>query len=161
MKRILLTSALLAAFAAATLSHAADTPGSNPSIRAPSVAERIASARKALDAKEHASAMRELQAALRDDPRNADIHNLMGYTYRTRAQPDLVKSIEHYQAGLRIDPKHRGLHEYIGQAYLMDKKPAQAEVHLAEIEKLCGNKTCEEYQELSKALVVYKAKNGG
>jgi hypothetical protein len=43
----------------------------------------------------------------------------------------------------------------------MDKKPAEAEKHLAELERLCGNKACEEYQELSKALVVYRAKNGG
>jgi Tfp pilus assembly protein PilF len=160
MKRILLTSAA-AVLMATSLSWAADTPGSNPSVSAPTVAERLASARKALDAKEYASAMRELNSALRDDPRNADIHNLLGYTYRTQPQPNLIKSIDHYKAGLRIDPKHRGLHEYIGQAYLMDKKPAEAERHLAELEKLCGNKTCEEFQELSKSIAEYKAKTGG
>ncbi|MBC5766812.1 tetratricopeptide repeat protein [Ramlibacter albus] len=161
MKRILLTAAVASAILSTGLSRAADTPGSNPSVRSPSVAERIAAARKALDAKEHSRAMRELQVAVREDPRNADIHNLLGYTYRTQPQPNLVKSIEHYQTGLKIDPKHRGLHEYIGQAYLMDKKPAEAEKHLVELEALCGNKTCEEYQELSKALVAYRAKNGG
>lgn len=161
MKRTLLTCAAAVLLLGAPLSRAADTPGSNPSVRTPTVAERLASARKALDGKQHSAAMRELQAALREDPRNADIHNLLGYTYRTQAQPNLVKSIEHYQAGLKIDPRHRGLHEYIGQAYLMDRKPAEAEKHLAEIEKLCGNRTCEEYVELSKALGDYRAKNGG
>jgi Tfp pilus assembly protein PilF len=161
MKRILFASAALAMALAVPVSRAADTPGSNPSVKSPTVAERLANARKALDGKQHSSAMRELQVALREDPRNADVHNLLGYTYRTQAQPNLAKSIEHYQAGLRIDPKHRGLHEYIGQAYLMDRKPAEAEKHLSELEKLCGNRTCEEYQELSKALVDYKAKNPG
>ena len=28
----------------------------------------------------------------------------------------------------------------------MDDKPAEAEKHLAELEKICGGKACEEYQ---------------
>lgn len=160
MKRILFSS-LVAACLVAPLAQAADTPGSNPSIKSPTVAERLASARKSLDAKEWSAAMRELNAALREDPRNADVHNLLGYTYRKQPQPNLVKAISHYQAGLKIDPKHRGIHEYIGEAYLMDKKPAEAEKHLAELEKICGNKACEEYQDLAKSIAAYKAKNGG
>jgi hypothetical protein len=50
------------------------------------------------------------------------------------------------------------VHEYIGEAYLMEKNPAEAEKHLAELEKICGNKTCEEYADLSKAIADYKQK---
>jgi hypothetical protein len=60
---------------------------------------------------------------------------------------------------LRIDPRHKGAHEYIGQAYLMEKRPAEAEKHLAELEKICGNKTCGEYTDLARSIADYKSKN--
>jgi Flp pilus assembly protein TadD len=103
--------------------------------------------------------MSELSAAAREEPRNADVHNLLGYSYRKRATPDITKAFEHYYTALKIDPRHKGAHEYIGEAYLMEKRPLEAEKHLAELEKICGNKTCEEYAELSKSIADYKAKN--
>jgi tetratricopeptide (TPR) repeat protein len=87
------------------------------------------------------------------------VHNLLGYSYRKQAQPNLAKAFEHYQKALGLNPKHKGAHEYIGEAYLMDKKPSEAQKHLAELEKLCGNKNCEEYADLAKAISEYKAKN--
>ena len=150
---------LLAFAAACTVAYAADTPGSNPSIPAVTVQQRIANARKAIDAKEWSRAMNELNVAVREDPRNVEVHNLLGYSYRKRATPDIAKAFEHYNAALKIDPRHKGVHEYIGEAYLMDKKPAEAEKHLAELEKICGNKTCEEYADLAKSIAAYKAKN--
>jgi hypothetical protein len=39
----------------------------------------------------------------------------------------------------------------------MDKKPAEAEKHLASLEQICGNKTCEEYADLAGAIAKYKA----
>ena len=145
--------------AAAIASHAADTPGSNPSVRGPSVNERLSTARQAINAQDWSRAMSELSAAAREEPRNADVHNLLGYSYRKRATPDITKAFEHYYTALRLDPRHKGAHEYIGQAYLMEKRPAEAEKHLAELEKICGNKTCEEYADLAKALADYKSKN--
>jgi Flp pilus assembly protein TadD len=137
---------------------AVDTPGSNPNVKSPSVAERLAAARKAIDGKDWNGATRELNAAVREDPRNADVHNLLGYSYRKRATPDLQKAFEHYNTALKLDPRHKGAHEYIGEAYLMDNKPADAEKHLAELEKICGGKACEEYQDLAKSIAEYKAK---
>ncbi|MEZ0306409.1 MAG: tetratricopeptide repeat protein, partial [Ramlibacter sp.] len=128
------TKHLLACLAlASAVTYAADTPGSNPNVRAPSVNERLASARKAIEAKDWSRAMTELNAAAREEPRNADVHNLLGYSYRKRATPDLPKAFEHYQTAIKLDPRHKGAHEYIGEAYLMDKKPAEAEKHLAEL----------------------------
>jgi Flp pilus assembly protein TadD len=151
---------LLAALAAAsTLAQAADTPGSNPSVAAPTVRERLATARKAIDAKDWSRAMSELTVAVREEPRNADVHNLLGYSWRKRATPDLAKAFEHYNTALKFDPRHKGAHEYIGEAYLIDRKPAEAEKHLAELEKICGNKTCEEYADLAKSIAEYKSKN--
>lgn len=150
---------LIALAAVSAMAHAADTPGSNPSVRSPSVNERLASARAAIQAKDWTKAMSELTTAAREEPRNADVHNLLGYSYRKRATPDITKAFEHYYTALRIDPRHKGAHEYIGQAYLMEKRPAEAEKHLGELEKICGNRTCEEYAELSKAIADYKRAN--
>ena len=152
MRKTLLLVALVSAFAV----HAADTPGSNPAVPPTTVADRLANARKALASQDYSTAMRELNVAVRDAPQNADVHNLMGYTYRKRANPDLTKAFEHYYTALRIDPRHKGAHEYIGQAYLMDKRLPQAEQHLVELEKICGGTSCPEYQDLAKAIAEYK-----
>ena len=142
-----LTSALLV--------HANDTASAAGE---PSVAERMANARAAIKANKWKDAQGELKVALADDPKNADAHNLLAYSYRKQAMPDLPKAFEHYTTALKLDPKHKGAHEYIGEAYLMDKRPAEAEKHLAELEKICGNKSCVEYTDLAKALAAYKAK---
>jgi Tfp pilus assembly protein PilF len=148
----LTVTALAAVCAAAT---AADTP----SMAAPEAPDRLASARSAIQAKDWKKAIAELNAAVKAEPKNADAHNLLAYSNRKQAQPNLPKAFEHYKIALQLDPKHKGAHEYIGEAYLMDKKPEEAEKHLATLEKLCGNKTCEEYVDLSKSLAAYRANN--
>jgi Flp pilus assembly protein TadD len=150
---------LAAALAVSGLAQAADTPGSNPSMPRVSASDRMGTARRAIEVKDWNRAISELNTAAREEPRNAEVHNLLGYSYRKRNTPDLAKAFEHYNTALRLQPSHKGAHEYIGEAYLMDKKPAEAEKHLAELERICGNKTCEEYADLAKAIAEYKAKN--
>ena len=151
MKQLLLGLA----FCVAGSAFAADIP----TVNVPTVAERMSNARSAIKAQNWRTALAELNVAVKEEPRNADAHNLLAYSYRKQARPDLPKAFEHYNIALKLDPKHRGAHEYIGEAYLMDKKPAEAEQHLAELEKICGNKTCEEYADLARAIADYKAKN--
>ena len=127
-------------------------------VDAPTVAERMSNAREAIKAKDWKRALAELKVAVRDEPRNADAHNLLAYSYRKQARPDLPNAFEHYNIALKLNPSHRGAHEYLGEAYLMDKKPAEAEKHLADLEKICGNRTCEEYTDLSRAIADYKTK---
>ena len=140
----------------AAQSQAADT---GPVVAQPSASERISLAREAIKKQDWKRSLAELNLAVREEPRNADVHNLLGYTYRKQATPNLPKAFEHYKTALNLNPKHKGAHEYVGEAYLMDKKPQEAEKHLLELEKICGNKTCEEYADLAKALADYKAKN--
>jgi Flp pilus assembly protein TadD len=156
MKALVLSSALLFAVLAA---QAADTPGVSPNVPQPTVQDRISNARKAVAKSDWSGAMRELNVALREDPQNADVHNLMGYTYRKRSSPDLVKALEHYGTALKINPMHKGAHEYIGEAYLIKKQLPDAERHLAELEKICGGPACEEYRDLAKSIADYKARN--
>ena len=146
-------AAITMASSFAMTAQAADT---GPVSR-PSASERLTNARKAIEAKDWSKALAELNQAARDEPRNADVQNLLGYTHRKKSTPDLAKAFEHYNAALKLDPNHKGAHEYIGEAFLMDKKPAEAEKHLALLETLCGNKTCEEYADLAKSIADYKA----
>ncbi len=137
--------------------HAADT---GPTVtQGPSASERINIARQSIQKNDWKKALSELNLAVRDEPRNADIHNLLGYSYRKQANPNLPKAFEHYTTAIRLDARHKGAHEYIGEAYLMDKKPQEAEKLLAALEKICGNTSCEEYVDLAKAIAEYKAKN--
>ena len=145
--------------ACASLAHAADSPVSIPNTPRTTVSDRLGTARTAIAAKDWGRAVTELSAAAREEPRNADVHNLLGYSYRKRATPDITKAFEHYYTALKIDPRHKGAHEYIGEAFLMEKRPIEAEKHLADLEKICGNKTCAEYADLSKSIAEFKAKN--
>ncbi|MCG2593164.1 hypothetical protein LZ009_10260 [Ramlibacter sp. XY19] len=157
MKESLLLAALLAAAGPAS---AVDTVEPAPARRATPArqVDRLATARSAIALKDWDGAMRELTVAVREQPQNADVHNLLGYTYRKRASPDMAKAYEHYGMALKINPQHKGAHEYIGEAYLIDRKPQQAEQHLAELERICGGRDCEEYQDLAKSIAEYKSK---
>jgi Flp pilus assembly protein TadD len=153
MKTLLVLCLALAGSAA----YAVDTE-TTPAVATPR-ADRVANARRAIAANDWNVAIRELQVAVKDTPQNADAHNLLGYSYRKRSNPDLARSFEHYEMALKINPQHKGAHEYIGEAYLLEKKPAQAEVHLVALERICGGRSCEEYQDLAKSIADYKAKN--
>jgi Flp pilus assembly protein TadD len=154
--RIVKTCFLAGAMAAiAWPAIAADT--SSPAVLARP--DRMVSARTAIKAKDWKKALEELNLAVKEQPKNADVHNLLGYSNRKQAQPNLPKAFEHYKMALQLDPNHKGAHEYIGEAYLMDKQPEEAEKHLAMLEKLCGNKTCEEYADLAKAIAEYRVKS--
>lgn len=147
-----ITAILMAGALAVPFSQAADTGPANQ----PSANDRMQVAREAIKAQDWKKALAQLKLALREEPRNADIHNLLGYSYRKQATPDLAKAFEHYRAAIRLDPRHKGAHEYIGEAYLMDHQPAEAQKHLATLAQICGNTTCEEYADLAKAIAAYQ-----
>lgn len=120
------------------------------------VPDLLLSARAAIEVGDWRKALGDLRQAQRSEPRNADVHNLLGYTYRKQAKPDLAKAFEHYRTALRLDPKHRGAHEYIGEAYLMIDDLAGAERHLAVLRSLCLV-PCDELKDLEKDIAEYKA----
>ena len=144
---------LAAGVAAVRADDSINVSGASPSWQSSALDE----ARLAIKARDWKKAVASLNQALKDEPRNADVHNLLGYSYRKQAAPDLAKAFEHYNIALKLDPKHKGAHEYIGEAYLMDRKPLEAEKHLAQLEAICGNRTCGEYADLAQAIASYKA----
>ena len=137
---------------------AADTTPDPTPVVAPKV-DRIASGRAAIKLADWKKAITELSAAVKEQPGNADAYNLLAFSFRKQATPDLPKAFENYNSALKLNPNHKGAHEYIGEAYLMDGKPAKAEEHLARLKTICGGTACEEYGDLAKSLAAYKAKN--
>lgn len=139
--------------------RAADTVFTLEPAATPARQDHMGAAREAVKAKDWKKSVAELTLAVKDQPGNADAHNLLAYSHRKQAKPDLPKAFEHYNIALKLNPNHKGANEYIGEAYLMDKKPVKAEEHLARLKTICGNTSCEEYRDLAKSIAEYKAKN--
>lgn len=112
--------------------------------------------KKAVADKNWQAAVDAFNRAVKSEPRNADVHNYLGYSYRNMDKMEL--SFKHYNEALRLEPNHRGANEYIGWAYLKTNQLAKAEEHLARLEKIC-RKNCEEFEDLRKGVVAYKEKN--
>lgn len=110
--------------------------------------------RKAVEAQDWNKAIDLLTKAVQADPKNADAHNFLGYAYRKKGT--FAASFEHYGEALRLNPKHKHAHEYIGEAYLLTGDLPKAELHLAELQKICTPIPCEEYKELKRAVDDYK-----
>lgn len=141
----LVAAAVLACSAAAAF--AADTPEPQPSVD-------LAKARSLIAKKDWSAAVTELERLARRDKTDADVQNLLGYSYRNAGQVD--KAFKAYDNALRLDPNHKGAHEYIGVAYLLARKPEKAQEHLAKLKAICGGEGCEEYQDLAKAIAAYQ-----
>ena len=117
----------------------------------------IVAARKAIEAKDFKTAVGHLTKAVQEEPKNADAHTMLAYSYRKVGTLD--KSMEHYQTALKIEPSHRSAQEYLGELYLDMNQPENAEKQLATLKKACPMfGKCEEFEDLKKAIDDYKAK---
>jgi Tfp pilus assembly protein PilF len=162
MKNLRITIYIILSFVfvmqAASARDMPETPNANTQDVASKQDSSLQAGRKAVALGDWQAAINHLEKAVLQEPKNADSFNLLAFSFRKQAKPNLTKAFENYRIALKLDPKHKGAHEYIGEAYLMDNKPAEAEKHLAILESLCGNKTCEEYQDLAKAMADYSKK---
>lgn len=129
--------------------RAADEP---PPSRPAAAKSPLAAARDHIAAKRWQAAIDELKRV--NATGDADWNNLMGYSLRKQASPDLAGAEKHYNEALRINPAHLGALEYSGELYLMKGEPARADERLASLQKACGN--CEEFKDLKKATERYK-----
>ena len=108
---------------------------------------------RAIEAKEWSKAIDLLQKSVARNDKNADAHNLLGYSERKRG--NLEVAFKHYERALALDPQHRGAHEYVGEAYLQIGNVAKAEEHLARLDKICTF-GCSQYKQLKTAIASYK-----
>jgi tetratricopeptide (TPR) repeat protein len=72
--------------------------------------------------------------------------------YATRKLGRTEEGIGYYLKSVALDPNYPQVREYLGEAYVIQGKFDLAKDQLATIEKLCGSKKCEYYEDLSEAL---------
>jgi len=114
-----------------------------------------AAGKRAVEAMNWQAALDAFNKVVAKDPRNADAHTYLGYTYRKSGNLELA--FREYDEALRLEPRHRGAHEYVGEAYLMSGNLAKAEEHLKALDHICFF-SCEEFRDLKKAVAEYKQK---
>jgi Flp pilus assembly protein TadD len=109
----------------------------------------------AISRKDWASAITALSAAAKLESGNADIHNLLGYSYRKSG--DYKNAFANYALALKFNPKHKGALEYQGEAYAETGDLTKAKANLAKLKAICGTK-CEEYVDLAAAIKTAESK---
>jgi Flp pilus assembly protein TadD len=114
------------------------------------------SGRKAFEAKDWQAAINYFLSAAKRNPRNADIQNYLGYSYRKSGELD--RAFQHYNNALGLNPRHRGAHEYIGEAYLMKGDLKSAQKHLAALREICSL-PCDELADLEREVASYMKKS--
>ena len=149
MKNRLIASLLFFSFQA----WSADTAPTQPATK--SVAEILLPARNAIKAGNYEKAIDLLTEA--DQKKSADWHNLMGYSLRKKAAPNLNEAEKFYLFALNLDANHRGALEYYGELLLLKNDLAGAEKMLARLDKACRF-GCEEFQDLKESIKQYKTK---
>jgi len=107
-------------------------------------------ARKLIAKSDWAGAIKMLRVIVKQQPRNADAENLLGYSLRQSGQ--MKEAEAWYLKALKLEPNHLGANEYLGELYVMTGEMSKAKARLATLEKICGNTTCAEYQDLAKAI---------
>lgn len=112
-------------------------------------------AQKAIQSKDYQKAIALLKKVDQAFAENADVLNLLGYSYRKIG--DFPVSLKYYQRALKVNPNHRGANEYLGELYLQTGKLAKAQERLAVLDKECifG---CDEYDQLKEAIENYRKK---
>ena len=131
----------------------ASTPTSKPT---PEVAvDELALSRSLIEAKNYQKALTELKKVDEKVKDNADVNNLLGFASRKLGQYSQAAS--YYLKALKIDPNHLGALEYQGELFLIQKKVKLAQQNLAKLKRVCGT-SCEEYQDLKKAISVASKK---
>lgn len=116
--------------------------GSPPSVDYGRAAELAASAR-------YDEALTILVDLADRSPGDADVFNLLGFSYRKSG--DLIRADANYKRALRLNPDHRGALAYQGELFLMGGDTAAAKANLARLAALCPA-GCDERAELEKAL---------
>ena len=90
-----------------------------------------------------------LAALSKEDQKDADVLNLIGYSNRKLQNYDAA--LDYYQRALAIKPKHKGANEYLGQLYVETGQIDKAKERLAVLDGACFF-TCKEYKTLKKAI---------
>ena len=125
---------------------AVDTGGGGDSSDGP----RLSDARVHIAAEDWTEAIAVLRTIVATDGNDADALNLLGFSLRKSG--DLKNAEGFYLRALELDPSHKGANEYLGELYVEIGQIEKARERLETLARLCGNTTCEEYEDLAKAI---------
>lgn len=78
---------------------------------------------------------------------DATVLTYIGYSHRKMG--DVDTGIRFYKEALAIEPGNLNAREYLGEGYASAGRIEEAKAELATLEKLCGSRTCEQYEDLS------------
>jgi tetratricopeptide (TPR) repeat protein len=131
-----------------------DEPSYKPPAAASNDSAGLTQARAAIAAKDYPGAIKILYMLSQSSPQNADVVNLLGFSYRMLGQ--YPQAFAYYDRALAIDPMHRGALEYEGEAYLETHQLPKAEANLATLRRACGSAGCPEIGQLAQAIDRYK-----
>jgi Flp pilus assembly protein TadD len=151
MKHAFITFAFALTSAMLPVAHAADTQ-TGPAANAAS--PDFVAGQQAVDAKQWMLAVESFKRATLQDPKNADAWNMLGYSSRWAGK--YPEAFDAYARALALEPFHRGANSYLGVAYVRTNDLGKARAQLAKLESICGNKDCDEYKLLAKAITDYK-----
>ncbi len=121
-------------------------------------AKRLAKARKEIKKRDYKDAVKLLTRVVRDQPKNADAYNLLGFSSRKLDKLETAK--KHYDRALAIDPEHKGALEYLGELYLETGDLVAAEALLVRLVAACPD-GCEERDDLAEEIAGFKKLAGG
>tara|TARA_B100000475_G_C15022623_1_gene324867 strand:- start:669 stop:1151 length:483 start_codon:yes stop_codon:yes gene_type:complete len=82
--------------------------------------------------KEAIAILKELE---KETPKDADIQNYLGFSYRKMGKLDLASF--YYDKALTLNPKHKGALEYQGEMYLTMNQVDKAKENLKRLDKIC------------------------
>ena len=146
-KKILMTALLT--ICASGIALSADTSSTTLDVQ---TVDNMAAGRQAVQDKNWTQAVASFKKAVAENPKNADAHNMLGYSHRALGKFD--DAFAAYDKALAIDPKHKGALEYSGMGYLKTNQKAKAEAQLAKLKVICAS--CSETTSLTKAVADYK-----
>jgi Flp pilus assembly protein TadD len=117
----------------------------------PSISESFRNGSTLVEYEMYDEALRYLHKADAEEPHNADILNLIAYSYRKLGRFDVA--YRYYQKALTIDPDHKGANEYLGELYVETNRPSKAKEQLVKLKQICSS--CKEYKKLKQAIAAY------
>lgn len=154
MKRHLILAIILVAYGPTAIAAATGGGDSSGGEETRSGYERAVDL---IESSGYEKAIRILEKLNREDPKNADVLNMLGYAYRKLGR--LEPAFNYYHEALAIEPRHLGANEYLGELYLQTDELAKAVERLAELAAACPS-GCEEREELAEAIEAYKSERG-
>ena len=155
MKPGLLACALALTFSLSVTSASWSADTESSPVKSVASADYVAG-KQAVEEKKWLLAAESFKRATLQDPKSADAWNMLGYS--SRWADKYPEAFDAYAKALALDPKHRGANSYLGVAYVRTNDLAKARTQLAKVETICGNKDCDEYKLLNKAIAEYKPK---